>query len=389
VQSPHFAHLRCLHYFLNEVEDSAVVSLAASPHIQNLRRLSLGAHGNLTDAGVMALAQSPHLARLSSLSLDPQRLGRREMQALGRSRTLRSLRYFHLSASGEGEAPPAWEYLLGGRLLRRLRELKLTGRVSQKALEALASHPAPSRLWDLDLRLHENTAPTWESLLARGSLAGLTNLVVHDPPPGSLRALLPAGRLPLLSRFSTGWLPADLSETEDLLASPLARQLHTLDLGLGHEEEDQGDVLLRALVQSGGTARLCDLTLQWNLTLAQMAILTSGGTWPRLTSLTIDPFRSGKEGLTRLATWPVLRQLRFLELRNGSHQKVPGLAALARSPHLGPLLRVDLHNGDVGKKARAAIRARLGARFNATGRKLPRVTILGGWGAFGLEEDDD
>jgi hypothetical protein len=91
----------------------------------------------------------------------------------------------------------------------------------------------------------------------------------------------------------------------------------------------------------------------------------------------LDPFRLGEEGAQALAGWPLLGQLRHLTLRNSSAQELPGLVALADSPHPGPLLRVDLPNGSVPAAVRVRLQKRLGGRWAGAGRRLPRVVPVG------------
>jgi hypothetical protein len=50
----------------------------------------------------------------------------------------------------------------------------------------------------------------------------------------------------------------------------------------------------------------------------------------------------------------------------------------AGSPHVGPLLRVDIQNGHVPREAVPAVRRRFGGRFAVGGRMLPRMISLGG-----------
>lgn len=87
--------------------------------------------------------------------------------------------------------------------------------------------------------------------------------------------------------------------------------------------------------------------------------------------------------MVALARSPLLRQLRHLMLSNSSSRAVPVLEALADSPQVGPLLRVDIHNGDVPTEAVPALRR----RFAVSGRKWPRAITLGDWDLFGDGED--
>jgi hypothetical protein len=96
-----------------------------------------------------------------------------------------------------------------------------------------------------------------------------------------------------------------------------------------------------------------------------------------LTELQLGSFLMGVEGAAALAAWPVLAQLRQLELYNRSAQEVPGMEALARSPHVGPLLRLDIHNGHVPRRTIPVLRHRFGLRFASDGRMWPRTITLG------------
>ena len=90
-------------------------------------------------------------------------------------------------------------------------------------------------------------------------------------------------------------------------------------------------------------------------------------------------FRLRTDGMAALAAWPGLAQLRILTLSNASSQAVPGLEALAESPHVGPLLRVDIENGEAPSEVVPALRRRFGIRFAVAGRMWPRTITLGGW----------
>lgn len=83
--------------------------------------------------------------------------------------------------------------------------------------------------------------------------------------------------------------------------------------------------------------------------------------------------------MAALAGSPLLRQLRHLVLSNSSSQEVPGLEALAESPQVGSLLRVDIQNGHVPRVVVPTLRRRFGIRFAVGGRIWPRTISLGGW----------
>jgi len=94
------------------------------------------------------------------------------------------------------------------------------------------------------------------------------------------------------------------------------------------------------------------------------------------------------EGMAALAGSSQLRQLRRLVLSNASSQEVPGLEALADSPQVGPLLRVDIHNGNAPRAVLPVLRGRFGGRFANGERKWPWTITLGGWGRLVGDNED-
>ena len=66
---------------------------------------------------------------------------------------------------------------------------------------------------------------------------------------------------------------------------------------------------------------------------------------------------------------------------------VPSLEALAESPHAGPLLRVDIHNGGIEQEALEPLKARFGGRFSSRGRQTARVATMGNMGRLVGDED--
>jgi len=383
VESPAFAGVRRLVYDLNQGVDADVAALAASPHARNLTVLSLASNRHLTDASLTALAASPHLKRLRALSFGHCEYGPAGLVALGRSRTLESLRSLHLSY-GMDRLKEGYPSLFGGRLARQLRDLSLdSDAVGPKGLEALAAHPAPLRLRRCRLYLGEEDVAGWEALLAKGSLSRLTDLTVAEMPRATLLSLISPGRLPELRKLRVYGM-ADVAEIQSFLESPLLRQLH--DLSLAPAEDELGLDILRRLKASAATSPLRELSLGWTLTPEQVEVLTGGQPWPQLTTLKIGSFQLGKEGVQLLAAWPGLRQLRFLTLRNCSVLAVPGLEVLAGCPNVSPLLRVDIQNGSVAPESRPVLRQHLPGRVSSE-RPLPRVLSLGGWGKLLGDEE--
>jgi hypothetical protein len=291
---------------------------------------------------------------------------------------LTSLRLLRISPDEEsGDVPKA---LLGQPLLRRLRRLDLgVSRIGKKGLAALASHPRPLRLRELELLLSPDMSADWETLLSTRLLASLTTLSLTDPPPGSLRSLLEPGRLPELRRLTLRGLP-DLDDFQALLDNPLLGRLHDLRIDLSFETaEQQGLEVLRRLLAVWNTPSLRRLGLLWSLSAEEVRVLAGAPVPPVLTELALGSFRMKAEGMAALAGSPLLRQLRRLVLSNSSSQEVPGLEALADSSQAGSQLRVDIQNGHVPRAVVPALRRRFGIRFAVGGRMYPRTISLGGW----------
>jgi hypothetical protein len=279
--------------------------------------------------------------------------------------------------------------LLGQPLVRRLRHLELeVSRIGKPGLAALASHPRPLRLRELALPLTPHVAATWELLLSRKLLVSLTGLSLSDPPPGSLKALLEPGRLPELRRLTLRGLP-DLDEFQALLDSPLLGRLHDLRIDLPYRTEDQqGPEVIRRLCAAWNTPSLRRLGLLWSLSTEAVRLLAGAPPPPALTELEVGAFSMGAQGMAALAGSPLLRRLRRLVLSNSSSQAVPGLEALADSPEVGPLLRVDIRNGHVPREVVPALRRRFGGRFAVGGRMWPRTISLGGWHRWHSDGED-
>jgi hypothetical protein len=388
VGAPAFAGVRELGYYFNHPDDADLAALANSPHSTGLLHLSLDGYQSQGDAGLRALARGPSLARLRSLSVGSGPWGAGAARALGRSRILSALRSLQMTP-GAGGGRVVARALLGQPLVRRLRHLDLrVDRVGKADLEELASHPRPLRLRELDMPLARGTAAAWEMLLARGALTALTALTLTELPRGSLRALLVPGRLPELRRLTLHALP-DLEECQALLDSPLLGRLHDLHISLAYPaEEQQGPQVVRRLRAVWNSTALRRLGLLWSLSAETVRLLTEVPPPPRLTELELGVFRMKAEGMAVLAGSQLLGQLRRLTFRNASSQSVPGLEALADSPQVGPLLRVDILNGNVPKEVVPALRRRFGIRFAVCGRMLPRTIHLGGWHkSFGDGED--
>jgi uncharacterized protein (TIGR02996 family) len=358
--APGLAGTRVLVCDLNQIGDGDVAALAGSPHAVDLRCLALEAYETLGNAALTALAASPHLGRLRALSLGSGPWGPAGVRALGRSRTLRSLRSLHLTQSNQRSEGVA-AALLGSPLARRLGDLALRigGGIGPAGLEVLASRRRPVRLRRLEVACKPETLGPWAELAGRGTLGRLTGLTLSDVLPGAVRVLLGPDRFGELRDLTLYGVP-DVQEFQALLDSPLFARLHGLRIGLRYgDEEKAAPELLRRLTAAWGGAALRRVELAWSLHREQVGILTAASPPPVLVALEVGVLHLKAEGMAELAAWPGLGQVRRLVLANASSNTVPGLAALADSPHVGPLLRVDIRNGHAPPEAAPPVRPAL------------------------------
>jgi uncharacterized protein (TIGR02996 family) len=389
-RAPAFAGLRVLCHELNTLDDADVTALANSPHATALRHLALeGFPPVVGDAGLSALANGSALGRLRFLSLGAGSWGAAGIEALGSSRTLTALRSLQIIADNEHGSVVA-KSLLRQPLVRRLRHLNLCiSRVDETSLAALATHTRPLRLRELSLPDAPNLLAVLEDLLSRNMLNALTSLVLADTPAGSLRALVEPGQLPELRRLTLCSV-SDLNDFQALLDSPLLGRLCELKISLSHEREKQlGREVMRRFCAVWNTPALRRLELRWGLSADEIRLLAAAAPPPpALTELGLESMRMGREGMAALADSPLLRQLRRLVFHNSSVHELVGVEKLAESPHVGPLLRVDINNGHVPRATIPALRRRFGIRFAVGGRMWPKTITLGGRNRLSGDDED-
>jgi uncharacterized protein (TIGR02996 family) len=125
---------------------SAIVALAASPHLARLRELDLE-HNDLGDEEALLLASSPHLGAVESLLLWSNRIGDAGARALASSPKLPALTRLDLSANAIGDAGAL--ALASSPLLARLALLDLQrNRIGDEGARALVASPhAGARTW--------------------------------------------------------------------------------------------------------------------------------------------------------------------------------------------------------------------------------------------------
>jgi uncharacterized protein (TIGR02996 family) len=384
VESPALANLRMLEYSMNDCSDDEIEALARSPHVANLHTLILDSNRSLGDATLRALANSPYVKNLRRLSLGPGNWTPEAIQVLGDAQNLPKLRCLHLRQ--QSQASHTLPTLLAGPATARLREVELEPQIVEPAgLDALATQPVPLRWRMTTLELGTKTASSWQRLVQQGSFQELTQLTLGDLPRDILGSFVDSEQLPRLRKLRLVGVEADEEQWHQFLTGPLVRQLEQMTLIPMSEQPTEA--ILKSLVSVANTLLLHRLDLSWSLTPAQVQLLMTAPTWPNLIDLRIGSFALGSEGMRLLAQWPLLQQLRYLTLSNSSHQQLPALEELARSPHVGPLLRIDINNASVDRNTLRTIREHMGYRFSAYGRKLPRVVTMGSPGLlFGDDE---
>jgi hypothetical protein len=170
------------------VSASCLAALADSPHMGELRELSL-TRCPLPAGGLAPLANSRSLNRLEGLDLSCALGSDADMLALARGTGLPALTTLRLDSCGIIEPTdgyystqlqvslPAFTAFLRSPILARLRRLSLnSNHLGQPGAEALASSPCLGGLHELDLGGCELPAPALRRLLASSALRGLRYL---------------------------------------------------------------------------------------------------------------------------------------------------------------------------------------------------------------------
>lgn len=133
----------------NQLDDDALVAIAAAPHLSTLEHLGLGG-GQYSDAALAALASSKTLTSLSSLDLSNSQLGPRGLERFLAALTLPRLKELSLRATGLGDAGVG--ALAKSPTSRQFTSLELgENTVTQTGVFALADSPNLTGLTRLQL----------------------------------------------------------------------------------------------------------------------------------------------------------------------------------------------------------------------------------------------
>ncbi|MCA9679044.1 MAG: TIGR02996 domain-containing protein [Myxococcales bacterium] len=283
-------------------------------------------------------AEAPVLARLEALDGTEQMLGHDAWRVLLRSPHLRELPELVI---GDHDATPDTAAAIAAEPGPRLRRLTVSGYLAASlgddGVAHLAAAPHLGSLEHLAL---------WNCRCAAGAGAALAG-----GPWTSTLVTLHLG----LGQYALNQLGPDGARA---LAAGVFPRLETLDLDFNALGDDGGE----AIVESRGFPALTYLTLHANelTNVTLRAFMRAHDRMPRLSALDLSLNRIDGGGLSSLASYRLLAQLRGLWLR-GNPIWPGGVAALAASPRAAGLRDLDLSDTALGKDPAAAAAALAGS----------------------------
>jgi uncharacterized protein (TIGR02996 family) len=354
------------------VGDTDVMTLCTSPHLANLRALTL-AGSQLGLNGLRALLACPALVGLRELGLHhSQQMAATELELLAKESNFSDLEVLHLESVRVGGA--GLQALAASRRLPHLRMLHLRHcDLTDAGVRALAASGHFPQLTDLDLtgnNLHTETLIALAGFANLG-LARLRNLNLSINPlnaSGVQRLALSAhvAALRKLALCSCG-LTSEAARFLGQINSPELSSLNLSDNPIEHEGAEH-------LAQAPGLARLrelhlvaCELTawsvkaLTWSPHLSGLRVLDLHGNpiddngllalgacplRPHLTALGLVGCHLTDDGIATSHSWPNLPALCRLELA-GNILTDASARRLAESPLLEKLTHLDLSDTDI------------------------------------------
>jgi uncharacterized protein (TIGR02996 family) len=404
--SPQLARLARL--WVGVINDTETATLCASPHLSNLKALTL-AGGHLGLDGMRALLASPALEGLHELRLQTsERMGATELELFAQDSRMSELRVLRLHFMQLGAA--GVQALAASRRLVRLHTLELkscavsdagidslarshflpclihlhlsNNNIGSGALHALANTPRPSRLQTLDLSGNTIGIAGVRALAGSPHLAGLRQLslrscrlstaavkVLASSFGDSLRSLT-LGRNPIghegAEHLAQAPRLAGLRELEvsgcgltawsvkALTWSPHLVGLRTLCFG----EDALGDDALLALGACPARPHLKTLSLRGcGLTDDGLGSVRSWANLPALVHLDLAINNIGDMGARRLADSPLLQKLVHLDLSNTAVTS-EGVRVILASERGRRLQSLALESVSLDDETRAMVRAR-------------------------------
>jgi uncharacterized protein (TIGR02996 family) len=344
--------------------------LASLLRTARLTELTLPNTG-LTTYGLRYLLAAPCCRELASLDVRDNDLGPDAWRAFDAA----PCRLRELDLSGTPLGAFALDRVLGCDSTSELRSLELNRCGSAVAnVRALAG----SRFWRQaeDLRMHNGTIPAraleplWEQPDGPAALRALdlSDNYLYDAGVAELAAAEWSGSLTWLA-LSRNYLTDDAART---LAAGRFAHLRTLHLSYNHSRHLEGDDFAGAITDAGAAA-LAEAPALANLRLLALSgtnlgpdgvdALLNGRYW-RLAGLGLGRCNLPAAAARVLAGSPRLRRLTYLDLSTNYGFGGDALLPLAESPHLCPLLELDLRGVPASDRVRAALRGRLGRRLS-------------------------
>jgi uncharacterized protein (TIGR02996 family) len=302
------------------------------------------------------IAQQPWLTRLSGLDLSENALALPDLQEL--LHALESGRLTRLTLRNVTLNPEGLDLLLNWPGLRRLTHLEFSNANLGDRGRSLQNRPGAGWLRRLlesphlgeltFLSLHDSSEPDADlDLIANHPrLGSLTHL--HAVNCGltveGMRALSVARGLPALRHLKVGWNSFGDEGNAILAGSPLPARLETLDVSTTGKFGPRAAAALAASPHLGRLRRL-DLT-QCDVG-EEAAKVLAAAPFGSLVELRLFSGRIGPQGMAALARSPHLAGLRRLDLL-GNHIGPEGLKALLGSPLVTELHSLDLCANQIG-----------------------------------------
>jgi hypothetical protein len=307
--SPLLARLEWLSMPKTDLDRDGAEALASLPAPLRLRGMSLANCHRLRSQFVARLLAAPLLGSVTHLDVGGTPCGLRVAQAVARSRWLGRLEVLTLGNGGSGDGgAAALARAAGLRALRRLA-VRAWG-IGPAGAAALAGAPWASALETLDLSVNPLNAAGWKALapLARSGLRRLGLNTTRTGPSGVPRGLELPFRLVALDLNNNAIGPSGLAALLPSL-EPL-EELAELRL----DDNVLGDEGARLLASSPVVRRLRRLDLGTNqLTGEGLAPLLDALGPGRLTELRLyNNNNLDSAGLRRLQGWPARERLATL-----------------------------------------------------------------------------
>ncbi len=298
----------------DNVSDTGLKALAASPYLRRLKSLSFEESSRITGRGLAALARSPVMASVERLSLLWScQVGVEGVRALAASPFVGSLRELALSGPLGDEGAEA---IASSPALSGLRVLRLDNcGIGARGAERLASSPHLSRLEVLSLRGNSLLQSGVEALAQAGALPALRSLRLFwdGLPAAAVRALAACPMFRRLRCLSLSCPRAGAAIGADLAASP--SQLESLDLSNSRLRDDG----LAALLRAPWVKNLRNLRLGGNRISAAGIEALVKTRMPQLAFLDLQENSIRRQGGQLLAAWRQARQMSWLGLPQGMH----------------------------------------------------------------------